>query len=97
MVTGAQKTTSISLAWMASGSIDRFEVTYNYTVNRCLEQGPSMIETITRGSARRTHILSDLNEDSSYTITVRAINTVGLTMDTITADTLTASKEKLSS
>ena len=38
----------------------------------------------------RSHTLSNLNEDSRYTIVVRAINTAGSTNATITADTLTS-------
>ena len=93
MVTGGQRTTSISLSWMASGNIDQFEVTYNYTVKRCSAplQGAPHIDTISDGSVR-SHTLRNLNEDSSYTITVRAINTAGSANDTITADTLTAGK-----
>ena len=81
--------TILPITWTVSGDIDRFEVTYNYTVNRCSAlQGASHTDTITDGSVR-THTLSNLNEDSSYTITVRAINIAGSTMATIRADTLT--------
>jgi hypothetical protein len=40
-------------------------------------------------SSVRSHTLRGLNEDSRYTITVRAINTVGSTIATITTDTPT--------
>ena len=82
--------TTLTIAWTASGSIERFEVIYSYTVNMCsAPQGASHTDTISDGSMR-SHTLRDLNEDSSYTITVRAINTAGSTMETITADTLTS-------
>ena len=82
--------TTLTITWTVSGSIDRFEVTYSYTVNRCsAPQGAPRTDTISDGSMR-SHTLRDLNEDSSYTITVRAINTAGSTMETITADTLTS-------
>ena len=81
--------TTLPITWTASLTVDRFEVTYSYTVNRCSEQGTSVTDVITDGSVR-AHTLSGLNEDSRYTITVRAINTEGSTMATMTADTLTA-------
>jgi predicted phage tail protein len=45
---------------------------------------------ISDASSVRSHTLRGLNEDSRYTITVRAINTVGSTMATTSADTLTS-------
>ena len=79
--------TTLTITWTVSGSIDRFEVAYNYTVNRCsAPQGAPRTDTISDGSMR-SHTLRGLNEDSNYTITVRAINTAGSTMATITADT----------
>ena len=83
--------TTLPLTWTVSGFPDRFEVTYSYTVKRCsAPQGAPRTDTISDGSVR-SHTLRNLNEDSSYTITVRAINTAGSTMATITADTLTSS------
>ena len=55
-----------------------------------------MTQTIFSSSSRSLS-LTNLNEDSSYTITVRAINTVGSTMATITAETSIAGDENLSS
>ena len=82
--------TTLTLTWITSGDIDRFEVTYSYVVKRCsAPQDSPYTDTISDGSVR-SHTLRNLNEDSSYTITVRAINTAGSTMDTITADTLTS-------
>ena len=92
-VTNLQMTTpsatTLPIIWTASGTIDSFQVTYSYSINRCSEQGTSVTDTITDGSVR-AHTLSGLNEDSRYTIIVRAINTAGSTMATVTADTLTA-------
>ena len=82
--------TTLHLTWTASGDIDHFNVTYSYTVKRCsAPPGAPHTETISNGSVR-SHTLRSLNEDSSYTITIRAINTAGSTVDTITADTLTS-------
>ena len=91
-VTGLQATspttTTLTITWTVSGSIERVEVTYNYTVNRCsAPQGAPRTDTISDGSMR-SYTLRDLNEDSRYTITVRAFNTAGSTMATVTADTL---------
>ena len=83
--------TTLPITWTVSGSIDRFEVTYTYSVNRCSTRGPSLTDTISDGSMR-SHTLRDLNEDSRYTITVRAINTAGSTMATVTANTLTSGR-----
>ena len=79
-------TTSLTITWTVSGSIDRFEVTYSYIVNRCSAQGASQTDTISDGSMR-LYTLRDLNEDSFYTITVRAINAAESTMSTIAANT----------
>ena len=88
-VTTAMATT-LTLSWTGSEDATRFEVAYSYTVKRCsAPQGASSTDTISDGSTR-SHTLRGLNEDSSYTITVRAINTVGMSMATITTDTATA-------
>ena len=84
--------TTLTITWTVFGSIDRFEVTYSYTVNRCsAPQGAPRTDTISDVSMR-SHTLTGLNEDSSYTITVRAINAAELTTSTITASTLTSGK-----
>ena len=97
-VTGLQVTTrtdtTLHITWTVSADIhiDRFEVTYSYTVNRCSAQpGAQRTDNITAGSTR-SHTLTGLNEDSSYSITVRAINNEGSTMSTvyISANTLTS-------
>ena len=82
--------TTLPITWTASGSIDRFEVTYSYTVNRCsAPPGAPVTETIT-DSTMRMYTLSNLNEDSSYTITVKAVRGGDSTIATISANTLTA-------
>jgi hypothetical protein len=69
-----------------SGDIDRFEVKSNFTVKKCSSTGGPV--TVDINSSMTSHTLRGLNEDSSYTITVKAINTVGSTMATVTAETL---------
>ena len=81
--------TTLSIIWAVSGSIDRFEIMYNYTVNGCSETGGPEAVNITNGTMR-SHTLTSLNEDSSYTITVVAINALGSTMADINASTLTS-------
>ena len=82
--------TTLTITWTASGSIDRFEVRYSYTVNRCsAPRSAPRTDTISDVSMR-SYILRDLNEDSSYTITVRLINAAGSTMATVFVDTLTS-------
>ena len=62
-------------------------VTYSYTIRRCsAPPGASRTDSISDGTMR-SYILSGLNEDSDYTITVRAINDVGSSMNTTTAAT----------
>ena len=70
--------------------IERFVVLYMYTVNTCTATGSGMV-TITDGDMR-AYTLSDLNEDSQYTITVRAINSEGNTSNITTATTSTSSE-----
>jgi hypothetical protein len=83
--------TSLSITWTVSGFIDQFEVTYRYTTNRCLDTGGPVTVYINDGSVR-AHTLNYLNEDSRYTITVRAINTEGSPMASVIANTSTAGK-----
>ena len=82
--------TALTISWTASGSIDRFEVTYSYTVNRCSASPEAPVTVSITDVSVRERTLSGLNEDSSYTITVSAIRGEASTMATITADTLTA-------
>ena len=83
--------TSITITWTetTTTNIDRYEVTYSYTVRRCsAPTGPAMTNTVT--NTARSHTLMNLNEDSTYTITVRNINGAASNMSTITANTATA-------
>ena len=82
---------SLTITWTVSGSIDQFEVTYSYIVNRCSTRGASRTDTISDGSMR-SHTLRVLNEDSNYTITVRAISAAESTMATVTANSLTSGR-----
>ena len=79
--------TTINISWSVTGFVDHFQVSHTHTVKRCSEVGSPGMETISDSSAR-AHTLSNLEEDSSYTITVRAINTAGSAMAVVTASTL---------
>jgi hypothetical protein len=80
--------TAINITWTASGDIEHFNVTYGHTVNRCSDPpGDPTTETISDGSMRM-HTLTDLNEDSNYTIVVRAINPQGYAEATTTSGIL---------
>ena len=82
--------TSITITWTetTTTNIDRYEVTYSYTVRCSATTSPVMTNTVT--STSRSHTLMNLNEDSTYTITVRNINGPLSNMATITANTVTA-------
>ncbi len=82
--------TSITITWTQSGNIliDGYEVSYMYTIRRCSVSPGQGMNTLS-GSARSYNLMS-LNEDSTYTITVTAINDEGSRSNTITADTSTS-------
>jgi hypothetical protein len=85
--------TTLTIMWDASsGFPDRYEVVYRYIVKRCLATGGPLTANISDLSMMSyTHNLSNLNEDSSYTISVTAINTAGSSMvETVTGNTSTA-------
>ena len=85
--------TILDFTWEVSGYIDQLNVTYNYTVKECLKTsagGP--FDVIISNGSVRSHTLRDLNEDSNYTITVKAINTAGSTVATISFDTMASGK-----
>ena len=85
--------TTLTITWIVSGSIDQFEFTYNCTINRCLEMGEALTVTINAiNMGTYIHTLDGLNEDSNYTMTVRAINIAGSTNVTITGETGTSSE-----
>ena len=69
---GASDSTSISLSWTQSGSsVDRYTVSYNYTIRGCGSGPVSGSVNIIDGNARSL-TLTGLEEDSDYTITLTA-------------------------
>jgi hypothetical protein len=83
--------TTLTITWAASADSEQFEVTYNYTLNRCSATGGPVTANITDGSLR-SYTLTNLNEDSRYTITVRAIYSGGSTVAMVMGDTMTSGK-----
>ena len=94
LVANASTDTTITIIWEVTAIIERFEVVYSYTVNFCKAPASSTMMDIISNGTVRSHILSGLNEDSEYNITVRAINSEGSTMATITVNTESVSKIK---
>jgi hypothetical protein len=72
--------TTLTITWDASsGFPDRYEVTYSYTVKRCSATGGPLTINISDVSMRSyTRTLSNLNEDSSYTINNRFYFQLGI-------------------
>ncbi len=83
--------TSIIITWTQSSDIfiDRYKISYMYTIRKCLASPEQGMNTLLSGSARSYNLMS-LNEDSTYTITVIAINDEGSRSSTITANTSTS-------
>ncbi len=82
--------TSITITWTQSSDIfiDRYEVSYMYTIRRCLaSQGQGMN---TLSSSVRSYNPMSLNEDSTYSINVTAINDKGSRSSMITDNTSTS-------
>ncbi len=79
--------TSITVTWTQSSDIfiDRYEVSYMYTIRRCSASPGQGLNTLS-GSARSYNLMS-LNDDTTYTITVTAINDEGSRSSTLTAIT----------
>ena len=83
--------TTVALSWTQSGSsVDSYTVSYNYTIRRCGSGPVSGSEEISDGNSR-SFTLTDLEEDSDYTITLTAISAAGqLVSNQISITTATA-------
>ena len=83
--------TTISLSWTQPGSaVDSYTVSYTYTIRQCGSGVMSGSEEISDGNAR-SFMLSGLEEDSDYTITLTANSAVGtLVSNQVSATTSTA-------
>ena len=74
VLTGAVASpTTIALSWTQSGSpVDRYNVSYTYTIRGCGSGPMSGSMEISNGGARN-FTLTALEEDSDYTITLTAL------------------------
>ena len=88
---GTATSTTIGLSWTKSGSsVDSYTVSYTYTIRRCGSGPMSGSVEISDGNVR-SFTLTDLEEDSDYTITLTAISAAGqLTSNQISTTTDTA-------
>ena len=82
---------TIALSWTQSGSsVDSYTVSYTYTIRRC-GLGPVSGSKDFRNGNARSFTLTDLEEDSDYTITLTAISAAGqFTSNQISTTTGTA-------
>ena len=82
--------TSISLSWTSAGSeAVSYEVMWETDdIGDC--SGGSDVDSTTITGGSTSYDIMELEEDSSYTITVTASNSAGSSEDTVTAMTLEA-------
>ena len=101
MVSPSSPATSISLTWdqpQGSEAIRGYEINYTFQVNECLREGntapiPPIVVTLNNGSQRSYTIMNSsattVEEDSSYIITITAVNSVGRSVPSNTVYTIT--------
>ena len=94
MISGTPQTTTISLAWTQPPGdvVDSYTISYNSTHDQCMM---GIIESISYSTSHidgsmRSYTLTNLEEDSSYTIDVQAINKAGNDSSIINIRTLGA-------
>ena len=88
MVAAQSLATSISLTWdqtEGAEAVDRYEISYSYVVGECVSDGSEptnrpVTVTMIDGSQRSYNIMDSyatpVEEDSQYTISIKAINLV---------------------
>ena len=98
--------TSISLTWdqpLGAEAVDRYEITYSFVVRECVRDNdnrPFHPDTVTvnDGSQRSYTIMNGsttpVEEDSEYTISIRAVNSLEISAESSNATTTTASAGK---
>ena len=105
LVVSSLSATSISLTWdqpLGADAVDGFMITYTYEVNECRDENPKpfppVTVTLNNGSLRGYTItnssLSPVEEDSVFTISVTAVNSVTESNPSNTATTTTAQAGK---
>ena len=91
---GLTAPTTISLSWTSAGSVvDSYEVMWQRdTSGDCPDEDEGSM-SITDGST--SYMITELEEDSSYSITVKAMNSMGMaTSNTATGVTQDARKQQ---
>ena len=102
MVSPSSLATSISLTWahpQGGEAVDGYEITYTFQINECVREGntapvsPTMV-ILNNGPQRSYTIMNSsdtlVEEDSDYTITITAVNSVGRSAPSNIASTSTA-------
>ena len=91
LIDATATSTTIALSWTQSGSsVNSYTVSYTYTIRRCSSGSVSGSGEISDGNVRN-FTLTDLEEDSDYTITLTAISAAGqLTSNQISTTTAIA-------
>ena len=94
-VIGLTTATTISLSWTSAGSVvDSYEVMWQRDTSGDCPDGDEGSMSITDGST--SYMITGLEEDSSYSITVEAINSIGMaTSNTATGMTQEAGKQQI--
>ena len=102
-VSNRSPATSIGLTWdqpLGADAVNGFEITYTYVVNECSSTLPFPPVTVTlntgslRGYTITNSSLSPVEEDSVFTISVTAVNSVTESNPSNTATTTTAQAGK---
>ena len=107
MVSSPSLTTSISLTWnqpQGADAVDGYVIYYSFQINECIREGNTVpllpfVLKLNNGSQRSYTIINStatpVEEDSSYTITITAVNSVGRSTPSNTASTTTAQAGKI--
>ena len=102
MVSRSSPATSISLTWdqpQGAEAVDGYEINYSYQINECVREGntspiPPVLVTLNNDSLRSYTVMNSpstpVEEDSRYTITITAVNSVGRSGPSNTVSTTTA-------
>ena len=102
MVSASSPATSISLTWdqpQGAEAVEGYEINYNYQISECVREGnlvpiPPFLISLNNGSLRSYTIMNSpttpVEEDSSYTITITAVNSVWRSGPSNTVSTTTA-------
>ena len=89
---GSTTATSISLSWTSAGSVVEYEVMWQRDTSGECDDEDEGSTTITYGST--SYNVTGLEEDSNYTVSVMAMNSIGnANSNTVTGMTVEAGKK----